>query len=65
MPDLQKAKEWYITMTTVKPYFDEPFCVGFDINGCELGLHPQDETVTKGNQTVTHRAVDGIEDCIQ
>jgi len=52
-------------MTTVKPYFDEPFCVGFDINGCELGLHPQDETVTKGNQTVTHRAVDGIEDCIQ
>lgn len=65
MPDLQKAKKWYITMTTVKSYFDELFYVGFDINGCELGLHPQDETVTKGNQTVTHWAVNGIEDCVQ
>lgn len=65
VPDLQKAKEWYTTLTGVKPYFDESFYVGFDINGCELGLHPQDETVTKGNQTVTHWAVDGIEDCVQ
>ncbi len=65
VPDLQKAKEWYANLTSVAPYFDEPFFVGFDINGCELGLHPQDETVTPGNQTVSHWAVDDIENCVQ
>jgi len=64
VPDLQQAKEWYTKLTNVQPYFDEPFYVGFDINGCELGLHPQDETVTIGNQTVTHWAVDNIENCV-
>ena len=64
VPDLQKAKEWYIKLTGVQPYFDEPFYVGFDFNGCELGLHPQDETVTPGNQTISHWAVDEIEKCI-
>ena len=65
VPDLQKAKEWYSKLTGLQPYFDEPFYVGFAFNGCELGLHPQDETVTIGNQTVSHWAVDGIENCVQ
>ena len=65
VPDLQKAKEWYINITGTQPYFDEPFYVGFNFNGCELGLHPFDETVTKGNQTVTHWAVDDIENCVK
>jgi predicted enzyme related to lactoylglutathione lyase len=64
VPDLQQAKDWYISLTGQQPYFDEPFYVGFDFGGCELGLHPIDETVTKGNQTVTHWAVDQIEDCV-
>ena len=38
--DLPAAKEWYIKVTGLQPYFDEPFYVGFDINGFELGLHP-------------------------
>ena len=63
--DLQKAKEWYAALLNIQPYFDEVFYVGFDINGCELGLHPIDETVTKGNQTVSHWAVDKIENCEQ
>ena len=29
------------------------------------GLHPQDETVTPGNQTVSHWAVDDIENCVK
>ena len=65
VPDLQAAKAWYSKLTGVQPYFDEVFYVGFDFNGCELGLHPQDETVTIGNQTVSHWAVDGIENCVQ
>ena len=65
VPDLNAAKEWYTALTGVKPYFDEPFYVGFDFNGHELGLHPQDETVTPGNQTISHWAVDGIDDCVK
>jgi len=63
--DVQKAKEWYITVTGNQPYFDEPFYVGFDFNGCELGLHPNDETISSGNQSVAHWAVDNIEQCVQ
>jgi predicted enzyme related to lactoylglutathione lyase len=63
--DLQQAKAWYIGVTGKQPYFDEPFYVGFDFNGYELGLHPLDETVTSGNQTVTHWAVDDINNCVQ
>jgi predicted enzyme related to lactoylglutathione lyase len=63
--DVQKAKTWYIELTGNQPYFDEPFYVGFDFNGCELGLHPDDETIIKGNQTVSHWAVDDIEKCVK
>lgn len=38
--DLQKAKEWFTMVTGIKPYFDEPFYVGFNIGGYELGLDP-------------------------
>ena len=62
---MQAAKEWYVKLTGVKSYVDEPFYVGFDFNGCEMGLHPQDETITIGKQTISHWAVDGIEHCVQ
>ena len=39
--DLQAAKEWYTRITGIAPYFDEPFYVGFDINGFELGKRRQ------------------------
>lgn len=64
VPDLQLSKEWYASLLGIQPYFDEPFYAGFDINGCELGLHPLDETITRGNQTVSHWAVDEIEKCV-
>jgi lactoylglutathione lyase len=41
--DLTKAKEWYTKAFGVAPYFDEPFYVGFNINGYELGLQPEEE----------------------
>ena len=62
--DVQKAKEWYIKLTGVQPYFDEPFYVGFDFNGHELGLHPKEATTKKGNNTIAHWAVDNIEKCV-
>ena len=39
-PDLAKAKAWYEVVFQRKPYFDEPFYVGFDVGGFELGLVP-------------------------
>ena len=40
VPDLEEGKSWYTEAFGVKPYFDEPFYVGFNIGGYELGLLP-------------------------
>ncbi len=56
--DLAAAKDWYVKATGIQPYFDEPFYVGFDINGCELGLDPSMENVLPGNHTESFWAVE-------
>lgn len=38
--DLQAAKARYSDVFQTKPYFDEPFYVGFNIAGYELWLQP-------------------------
>ena len=48
VPDLQRAKAWYSTAFGVQPYFDEPFYVGFNIGGYELGLDPDTKRVAPG-----------------
>ncbi len=47
--DLEKAKEWYSDILNIQPYFDEPFYVGFNVGGFELGLDPDAENVTAGD----------------
>jgi predicted enzyme related to lactoylglutathione lyase len=49
--DLQKAKAWYTTILGKAPYFDEPFYVGFNVGGFELGLHPAGDDNKKGSTT--------------
>ncbi len=39
-PDLEASKAWWTALVGVEPYFDEPFYVGFNIAGYELGLLP-------------------------
>jgi predicted enzyme related to lactoylglutathione lyase len=63
--NLQQAKEWYTNLTGIKPYFDEPFYVGFDINGCELGLDPDLTGITAGNYSVAYWSVTEIENCVK
>ena len=41
--DIQKAKTWYSNILGIQPYFDEPFYVGFNVGGYELGLQPEEE----------------------
>ena len=43
--DLAAAKDWYRKVLGVDPYFDEPFYVGFNVGGFELGIVP-DSTAT-------------------
>jgi predicted enzyme related to lactoylglutathione lyase len=38
--DLEQAKAWYSELLERKPYFDQPFYVGFGVGGFELGLVP-------------------------
>jgi catechol 2,3-dioxygenase-like lactoylglutathione lyase family enzyme len=35
--DIERAKGWYGEVLGKEPYFDEPFYVGFDVGGFELG----------------------------
>jgi len=58
--DLDEAKQWYKAITGTEPYFDQPFYVGFDINGCELGLDPDMNGVEVGNHSVAYWLVDDI-----
>jgi catechol 2,3-dioxygenase-like lactoylglutathione lyase family enzyme len=39
-PDLDAAKAWFTELLGFGPYFDEPFFVGFNVGGYELGLLP-------------------------
>jgi len=39
-PDLAKGKAWYSKVLEKEPYFDEPFYVGYNVGGFELGLVP-------------------------
>lgn len=39
-PHLDAAKDWYSRALGIEPYFDQPFYVGFNVGGYELGLDP-------------------------
>jgi predicted enzyme related to lactoylglutathione lyase len=48
--DLTAAKQWYTQVLEQQPYFDEPFYVGFNVCGFELGLIPDAQPGTTGPQ---------------
>lgn len=48
VPDLSRATAWYADAFGTQPYFDEPFYVGFNIGGYELGLDPDRDSGKAG-----------------
>lgn len=42
--DLARAKAWYTEVIGYGPYFDQPFYVGFNVGGYELGIVPVEKT---------------------
>lgn len=59
--DINKAKEWYAKAFGAQPYFDEPFYVGFEIGGYELGLQPEEKPAkNKTESVVAYWGVDDV-----
>ena len=60
--DIDKAKEWYAKVFETEQYFDEPYYVGFNIGGYELGLQPEEQPTTdKPASVVTYWGVEDIQ----
>ncbi len=61
--DITAAKIWYTSILGIEPYFDEPFYVGFNVGGYELGLATEEhvDTSTTGNAT-TYWGVENVQE---
>ncbi len=56
--DLAAAKAWYTELLGIAPYFDQPFYVGFNVGGYELGLQPSaDPDADQARGAVTYWGV--------
>lgn len=61
VPDVTLAKDWYAKAFETDPYFDEPYYVGFNIGGYELGLIPDvSPPAAKTENVVTYWGVKDI-----
>lgn len=60
-PDLKPARAWWIGLLGFGPYFDEPFYVGFDVGGYELGLLP---SVPLSDGPLTYWGVADVADAV-
>lgn len=60
--DLAKATAWWTGTLGQPPYFDEPFYVGFNVGGYELGLHPEGGDTGTAVGQVTYWGVTDIVD---
>ena len=56
--DIEKARDWYSSILGFAPYFDQPFYVGFNVGGYELGLQPSEGNTEKSEAVVAYWGVD-------
>lgn len=59
--NLHAAKAWYTEAFQADPYFDEPFYVGFNIGGYELGLDPNGFNEASRSNTTIYWGVEQIQ----
>lgn len=62
VPNLSAAKVWYSQAFQTKPYFDEPFYIGFNIGGYELGLLAKEDNAESGTNIRTYWGVEDMEE---
>jgi predicted enzyme related to lactoylglutathione lyase len=65
VPDIKKAKGWYSAILGIKPYFDEPYYVGFNVGGFELGLDPDMTGVSLGSNQIAYWGVQNADDSLK
>lgn len=64
--DLEQAKVWFSKALGINPYFDEPFYVGFNVGGYELGLDPDSSNATAGSSgVVAYWGVENVEESLR
>lgn len=64
--DLDRAKQWYARAFQVEPYFDEPFYVGFNVAGYELGLMKDDAPANvKTSNVLSYWGVEDIQRAVR
>lgn len=59
--DIVAAKQWYARAFATEPYFDEPFYVGFNIDGYELGLQPSGYEGEKAESVAAYWATEDVQ----
>jgi catechol 2,3-dioxygenase-like lactoylglutathione lyase family enzyme len=58
--DVKKATAWYTSVSGAEPYFNEPFYVGFNVAGYELGFQPEESEEVKGTSVLTYWGVNDV-----
>ncbi len=64
--DILEAKKWYAKVFQIQPYFDEPYYVGFNIGGYELGLQPDSsQAKERGDAVVAYWGVTDVNKAVK
>ncbi len=64
VPDLDAARAWYSRVLGIEPYFAEPFYVGFQVGGFELGLDPDMTGAGPGGGVTAYWGVGNAEEAV-
>ena len=59
--DIVEATDWYSKALDIEPYFNEPFYVGFNVGGFELGLSPDEGEIVMRSSGNAYWGVADIE----
>src|ERR1044072_5274447 len=65
VPDIANARDWYTSVLGFAPYFDQPFYVGFNVGGYELGLQPAEDSAIKSEAVVAYWGVEDAAAALQ
>ncbi len=60
--DLTAVRDWYEGFFATPPYFDEPFYVGFNVAGYELGLLPTENSAPPVRGAIGYWGFDDIDE---
>jgi predicted enzyme related to lactoylglutathione lyase len=64
--DVEAGAAWYAKALGIEPYFEEPYYVGFNVGGYELGLQPAEGDSAPGQGgTIAYWGVDDADAAVE